>query len=52
MLGYRAMLKRLTAAKNHQHSVNNPYSQFRNSMTKEEVLADRKVAGEVRAVDR
>ncbi|KAM0746610.1 thiolase-like protein [Meredithblackwellia eburnea MCA 4105] len=31
------------AAKNHQHSVKNPYSQFRNSMTHEQVLADQKV---------
>lgn len=31
------------AAKNHQHSVNNPYSQFRNSMSTEEVMKDKKV---------
>lgn len=31
------------AAKNHQHSAANPYSQFRNSMTTEEVMADKKV---------
>lgn len=31
------------AAKNHQHSTKNPYSQFRNGMTTAEVLADKKV---------
>ncbi|KAL8277963.1 hypothetical protein RQP46_009595 [Phenoliferia psychrophenolica] len=31
------------AAKNHQHSVANPYSQFRNSMTWQEVMADKPV---------
>jgi sterol carrier protein 2 len=29
----------LTAAKNHKHSVNNPYSQFRNGWTKDQILA-------------
>ncbi|KPV77423.1 uncharacterized protein RHOBADRAFT_51278 [Rhodotorula graminis WP1] len=31
------------AAKSHTHSVNNPYAQFHNAMTTEEVLADKKV---------
>jgi hypothetical protein len=36
------------AAKNHQHSVANPYSQFQNSMTTEEVINDKKVTSHVR----
>lgn len=35
------------AAKNHQHSTKNPYSQFRNGMTTAEVLADKKVTENV-----
>ncbi|KAL8287680.1 hypothetical protein RQP46_003538 [Phenoliferia psychrophenolica] len=35
------------SAKNHQHSVANPYSQFRNSMTTEQVMADKPIAGGV-----
>jgi sterol carrier protein 2 len=31
------------AAKNHKHSVANPYSQFRNDVTTEEVLNDKEV---------
>ncbi|KAK4705856.1 hypothetical protein P7C70_g351, partial [Phenoliferia sp. Uapishka_3] len=31
------------ASKNHLHSISNPYSQFRNGMTYEEVLADKPV---------
>lgn len=38
------------AAKNHQHSVNNPYSQFRNGMTTAEVLVDKKVTDNVRSL--
>jgi len=33
------------AAKNHEHSTRNPYSQFRNSMSVEEVLKDKSVNG-------
>ena len=36
------------AAKNHKHSVNNPYSQFRNDMTLEQVMKDKKVTDHVR----
>jgi len=32
------------AAKNHKHSVNNPYSQFRNDMTTDQVLKDQKIS--------
>ena len=32
------------AAKNHHHSVNNPYSQFRNDMTTQEVLDDKQIS--------
>ncbi|KAK4057875.1 hypothetical protein OIO90_001094 [Microbotryomycetes sp. JL221] len=35
------------AAKNHKHSVNNPYSQFRNAMTTEQVLKDKPVSGKM-----
>ncbi|KAK9897152.1 thiolase-like protein [Cystobasidium minutum MCA 4210] len=35
------------ASKNHAHSANNPYSQFQNTMTVEEVLAEKKVSGNV-----
>jgi hypothetical protein len=37
------------AAKNHQHSAANPYSQFRNKMTTAEVMADKKVTDNVRS---
>lgn len=32
------------AAKNHHHSVKNPYSQFRNDMTTEDVLKDKQIS--------
>lgn len=31
------------AAKNHKHSVNNPYSQFRNGWTEEEIMSAPKI---------
>lgn len=38
------------SAKNHQHSVNNPYSQFRRSYTTAEVIADRPITSHVRSL--
>ncbi|TFY57082.1 hypothetical protein EVG20_g8681 [Dentipellis fragilis] len=35
------------AAKNHKHSVNNPYSQFRNGWTEEQVLAAPQITNEL-----
>lgn len=35
------------ASKNHEHSTRNPYSQFRNAMSVEEVLNDKSVHGKL-----
>lgn len=38
------------AAKNHQHSTKNPYSQFRNNLSTQDVLNDKQVTESVRSV--
>lgn len=36
-----------TTQQNHRHSTRNPYSQFQNAISVDEVLTDKKVSGEV-----
>jgi sterol carrier protein 2 len=42
-----SLLKPFPAAKNHKHSVNNPYSQFRDGWSKEQILAAPKITNQL-----